>query len=187
MTPKWESWLCWYFTMSLQHQSRDIIRQLFHNFFYMHINLEKYRYNVFNGNTYGDFLVLDQTTGSAIQRAMLPAWLKYWTQKTWRGQKHHRWFSSTYSHQLRHIWLLLQIASVERAYLSARAIFGVLVLWHDEKVSDQTSKCPKGPTTPCQWWVRHRTLYLFGLYCRELPTRSSRSSIPLSSELLSSW
>lgn len=38
-----------------------------------------------------------------------------------------------------HIWLLLQIPAVERAYLSAQVIFGKLVLQHDEKVSDQTS------------------------------------------------
>lgn len=38
-----------------------------------------------------------------------------------------------------HIWLLLQIPAVERAYLSAQVIFRKLVLQHDEKVSDQTS------------------------------------------------
>lgn len=38
---------------------------------------------------------------------------------------------------LTHIWLLLQIPGVERAYLSTLVIVGVLVLWHDEKVSDQ--------------------------------------------------
>lgn len=46
---------------------------------------------------------------------------------------------------LTHIWLLLQIPGVERAYLSTLVIVGVLVLWHDEKVSDQTYKMSKGP------------------------------------------
>lgn len=75
----------------------------------------------------------DQQTNTAIPKAMQPAWLKAGHRKhggvrNMKTKIPQMVFISYLTPTLTHIWLLLQIPGVERAYLSALVIFGVLVL-----------------------------------------------------------